>query len=99
MTQVMTELQQYALCVVQSLLGVVSRNFRLVSVAVEAQRISIRIVLEQEDDDDLEEIEDLKTEFEALQSGPIDYDVIVEVSDQPLAWPDESSIVVFKRRE
>lgn len=99
MTQVMTELQQYALCVVQSLLGVVSPNFRLVSVAVEARGISIRIVLEQEDDDDMEEIEDFRTEFEALLSGPIDYDVLVEVTDQPLAWPDENSIVVFRRRE
>ncbi|MFN3166954.1 MAG: hypothetical protein ACE37H_07810 [Phycisphaeraceae bacterium] len=95
----MTERQYYALCTIQSLLGVISANFRFVSVAVDSGKVFIRIVLRNEDDDDLEEIEDFKTEFEALLSEQIDYVVSVEVSDRPLAWPDENSIVVFKQRE
>jgi hypothetical protein len=99
MPQVMSELQQYALCVVQALLGVVSSNFRFVSIAVVSQQILIRIVLQRPSEEDMEEIEDFKTEFEALFPGPTDYEVLVDVSDQPLPWPEENSIVVFKRRE
>ena len=49
---------------------------------------------------DFEEIEDLKSEFEALQDGTIDYQFEVLISDKDIAWPNRvSSVVVFKRRE
>ena len=91
--------QQFALWVMQALLGVVSRNFRFVSVETASDRVRIRIVLEHHDEGDYEEIEDFKTEFEALLPGPIAFDVEVVESDADIEWPDPNTTVVFKRRE
>ncbi|MBA7474163.1 hypothetical protein ES707_09511 [subsurface metagenome] len=101
MTNNFTEAQQYELYLVHALLGVISSNFRLVSLVVdEYQTIVIRIILEHESEDDLEEIEDFKTEFEALLPGPTPYEVNVEISNEPIPWQDPSKIVcVFRRRE
>jgi hypothetical protein len=96
-----TELQRYALCLIQSLLGVVSHNFRLVSITLQAERIVVRILLATHSDEDVEEIDDLKTEFEALLPGPLTFDVELAVSEEPITLepPNESTMVVFKRRE
>ena len=95
------ELQRFALCLTQALLGVVSSNFRSVSITRQAQWIIVRIVLATHCREDVEEIDDLKTEFEALLPGPVDFDVEVVVSKEPITLepPSESTIVVFKRRE
>ncbi len=73
----------------------------MVSVTRQASRITVRIVLAAPSDEDMEEIEDLKTEFEALYPGPVDYDFEVTVSDDPIILepPSVSTIAVFKRRE
>ncbi|QDT48313.1 hypothetical protein Pan258_23550 [Symmachiella dynata] len=95
------ELQLDSLCLTQALLGVVSDNFRYVSITRQAEKITIQIILATHCGEDFEEIDDLKTEFEALQPGPVDFDVEVFVSEEPIILepPNESSIVVFKRRE
>ena len=96
-----TELQTDALCVTQALLGVISQNFRMVSVTREEQRVVVRILLACENGEDIEEIDDLKTELEACFPGSVEIDVKVAVSEEPLILdpPSESTIVVFKRRE
>jgi hypothetical protein len=96
-----TELQLDALCLTQALLGVISQNFRLVSVTREGKRITVRILLAIKCGEDIEEIDDLKTEFEAYFPGPIEIDVEVHVSKEPIILdpPNESTIVVFRRRE
>ncbi|MCA8984169.1 MAG: hypothetical protein R3C12_02390 [Planctomycetaceae bacterium] len=96
-----TELQRYALCLIQALLGVVSHNFRLVSITLQAERIVVRILLATHSEEDVEEIDDLKTEFEALLPGPVAFDVELAVSEEPITLepPNESTMVVFKRRE
>lgn len=96
-----TELQRYALCLMQALLGVISNNFRSVSITRYAQRIVVRIVLAMHCDEDVEEIDDMKTEFEALMPGPIDFDIEVVISDEPIVLepPNNSKITIFKRRE
>lgn len=99
MEMTMSTNQQCALWVMQALLGVVSKNFRLVSVETVSSRICIRILLEHADEEDFEEIQDFKTEFEALLPGPITYDVEVVVSEEDIKWPNPNTIVVFKRRE
>ena len=99
MRQDVLDLRQYALCLVQALCGVISDNFRFVSITKRASEISIRIILQEPSDDDLDEIEDLKTEFEALLPGPTDYEITVDVSQMPIEWPSVDTIVVFKRRE
>ncbi|WP_417389471.1 hypothetical protein [Gimesia sp.] len=100
MTQTYSELQRYALCLVQSMLGVISSNFRFVSITKKSQSIVVTIVLEKSCEVDLEEIEDCKTEFEALMPGPTDFKFEVSISNERIPWPDsQSTIVVFRRRE
>ncbi|WNJ95648.1 hypothetical protein RND59_00560 [Vibrio ruber] len=92
-------LRKQSLILMQALLGVISANFRMVYISQNNGCVTVTIVLESENDDDLEEIEDLKSEFEALQESSIDYDFIVKVTDKELFWPDGNTIVVFRRRE
>jgi hypothetical protein len=95
----MTFLQQQALILMQSLLGVISPNFRMVYIAEFEKRIMIKIILETESSIDREEIDDLVAEFEALQSCQIDFEIDVEVTSAELLWPNGLNIVVFRRRE
>lgn len=101
MAEGFTELQRYALCLMQTLLGVVSNNFRSVSITRRGEKIIIQIFLSMHSSEDVEEIDDLKTEFEALLAGPVDLDIEVIVSQEPIILepPNESTMVVFKRRE
>ena len=96
---VFTVLQRQALILTQALLGVISPNFRMVSLAIESEISKVTIILEKDFEDDREEIEDLKTEFEALQPICTDYDFKVKITNETLDWPDSSSIVVYRRRE
>jgi len=94
-------LQIDALCLMQALIGVISNNFRMVSISRHVERIDVQIILSAFCDEDNEEIDDLKTEFEALYSGPIDYEIETIISQEPiiLECPNASTIIVFKRRE
>ncbi len=95
------KLQIDALCIIRALIGVISDNFRMVSISRHAERIDVQIILSTYCDEDTEEIEDLKTEFEALYPGPIDYEMQTIISQEPiiLERPNASTIIVFKRRE
>lgn len=96
-----TELQRNALCLVQALLGAVSSNFRLVSISQRANGIVVQIVLATHSDEDIEEIDDLITEYEALQSCPEPFEFEWTVSEEPITLepPNASTIVVVRRRE
>lgn len=90
----------YALCLMQALVGVISSNFRFVAISQRNDKsLLVSIVLEKESDEDMEEIEDLKTEFEALFPRQVNYDFDVKISSDPIKWTDRSAIVVFARRE
>ena len=93
------ELQIQALCLVQALLGVISPNFRMVSISAVDGGFKIRFLLAKECDEDREEIEDAESEFEALQSRRIEYEFEVVVSEDPIDLPDGMSMVVYRRRE
>ena len=101
MAEGFTELQRYALCLMQTLIGVVSNNFRFVSITSRGEKIIVQILLSRHSSEDVEEIDDLKTEFAALMAGPVDFDVEVIVSKEPIILepPNESTMVVLKRRE
>ena len=81
----MSNLQQQALILMQALLGVISPNFRFVWIVVESS-ITVNIILEKNCSEDLEEIEDLKSEFEALQIENIDYEFEVSISEDDIDW-------------
>ncbi|GEM_PF-6754368 len=82
----------------QALLGVISPNFRMVYIS-NTQKVCITVILEKESAEDREEIQDMATEFEALQPKSIDYDIVIKVDSRDINWPDDESIVVYKRRE
>ncbi|MEZ4525724.1 MAG: hypothetical protein R2941_07385 [Desulfobacterales bacterium] len=90
----MSFLQQQALILMQACFGVISPN-RMVSISALESKILITIILENESAGDMEEIDDLSSEFEALQSCHIDFEISVEILRENLNWPDESTIVVF----
>lgn len=95
----MTELQYQALALVQALIGVISPNFRMVWVGIE-DIVKINIILEAENEEDFDEIEDLRSEFEALQEKSIEYEIKTSINRGELVYPDISkSVIVFKRRE
>lgn len=97
--QAITFIQQQALMLMQSMLGVISPNFRMVSIANRDDIILVQVVLERESIEDRSELEDCMSEFEALQSSLVDYDFDVVISDAELEWPTSSSIVIYRRRE
>ena len=92
-------IQNQALILVQALLGAISSNFRMISIRELGSKVVVTIILETENDDDLEEIDDLQTEFEALQEAPVDYEFVTQINNEELEWPDHNTIVVFRRRE
>ena len=59
-----------ALMVVQAMVGMLSPNFRRITLDHDGCQWLITFVLEREDAEDREEIEDFETEWDALQSGP-----------------------------
>lgn len=95
------ELQIQALCLVNALLGVVSKNFRLITLIREPEILVIRVVLEEHDDEDMEEINDLHVEVEAAWGGNLNMrtDVLITNKVIYLDVPCEKKIHVFKRRE
>jgi|LakMenE01Jun11ns_1017448.scaffolds.fasta_scaffold9666900_1 hypothetical protein len=98
------ELNQWqfdGLGVMQALLGVISSNFRMVSFSRKINTLTIRIALEQENEEDSAEIEDFKFELSVLLDQDDKIEIQLIVSDQPIimAPPSESDITVFRRRE
>lgn len=83
----------------QALLGAVSPNFRQVALDRRDEEWSLHFVLERDDPIDREEIEDVVTQFEAVQEGPIPLSVEVAVDAGDLAWPEAPARTVFRRRE
>ena len=83
----------------QALQGAISPNFRKVSLGHDGRRWLLRFVLQQNYSEDLEEIEDIVSQFEAFQNEQISLSVEVEItadSSLPDVSPDR---VVFRRRE
>jgi len=95
-----TTLQRQALYLMQALLGVITQNFRIIWLSIDDNQIvRITLILEKESAADEEEIEDLKSEFEALQARPIKYCFNVIISNKDLKWPNDNSVVVYHRKE
>ncbi len=90
---------RHVLMLLQALLGAVSPNFRMIALGNEEERWKLIFFLERESNEDRAEIEDVATEFEALQGTGIEYDVDVRITRDPIAWPAPPTRVVFRRRE
>lgn len=95
----LSEFNLAELNLVQALLGAVSPNFRMVTLSEDDGMWKFVFVLEHEDADDREEILDVVSEFDALQSGPVEREVVITADSGPLEWPDPPARVVYRRRE
>lgn len=84
---------------VRSLLGAISPNFRMVTIVHDGVCWKLVFFLEREDEVDREEIDESCVQFEALQSGPIRYDMEIEITSAPLPWPQPPVRVIYRRRE
>jgi hypothetical protein len=84
---------------VQVLWGVISPNMRLIVLKHDGQRWIFSFVLERDDERDREEIEEVPSEFEALQSGPMACDAEIRISDALLECDRPSERVIYRRRE
>ena len=84
---------------VQALVGAVSDNFRQVTLGHGGRHWELGFVLARESADDREEILDIACEFEALFDGPVDYELVIEVSAAEIPMPVPPARAVFRRRE
>ena len=92
-------LKIYALDLVQALLGAISPNFRKVQISHIHDEVLITFYLETEILEDLEEIEDIISEFEALQTYPVEVRKQVEIGTQAMPWDNLNQWPVYLRRE
>jgi hypothetical protein len=90
---------QCTLALMQALLGAVSPNFRMVTLANDGGVWKLQFVLQSESGADREEIEDVASEFEALQGSVVRYEVDITITADPIAWPPPPTRVVYRRRE
>lgn len=97
--QMMSYIQKQALMLIQALLGAISPNFRLVSIGLSDHTVKIQIILEEKSEVDDDEINDVASEFEALQERPVDYEIDTLVTKEDINWPNSDTIVVYRRRE
>jgi hypothetical protein len=94
----------FTVMLVQATQGAISSNFRLVALSLGERIWTVRIVLEHDDPQDLEEARDIVEEFDALICGYTSADIALEqeilVSSTPLpALAVPPWRVVFRRRE
>lgn len=84
---------------VHLLAGVITQNFRRVSVALTEDEIRLEFVLLEESMEDREEIEDIYAEFGALMEAPFPVVLDVLVTTEALWEIPVSGRVVFGRKE
>lgn len=94
-------MNRQVLSLMQALLGAISPNFRMVMLEYNNEVWRLLFILEQDKPDDRAEIDDISTEFEALQEKGIEYEVIIDITDKDIPWPTHSFTkrVVYRRRE
>lgn len=93
------EWNETTLIFMQSLLGAISPNFRMISLGRDSGYWILSFVLAEENEGDQEEIQDVGDEFEALQSRPVHFRTEVVVTQALLSWPSPPVRVVYRRKE
>jgi hypothetical protein len=95
------QIQSDALCVVQAMLGVISSNFRMVSLKRQRYKLIIQVILEHQDEEDAEEINESISELGGLLHKNDIIEMHVSVSDQKIIMQpqSETSMTIFRRRE
>lgn len=83
----------------QAMLGMISPNFRMVTLDHDGAKWIIGFVLETVSAEDCEEIDNFAPEWEALQNGPTPCDIQVSYSADSLSWPRAPKRALYRRRE
>jgi hypothetical protein len=83
---------------VQALIGAITPSMRAIALEWYPPRVGLHFLLERDDPRDRDEIADIASEFEALQDGPLDLDVVITVTDArlPVVVPWR---MVYRRNE
>ncbi len=87
------------LSIMQSLLGAISPNFRMIELGEFEGKWIIKFILEKESDEDRDEIKNIIDQFEALQSCVVEYQTEIIIENGAIAWPPAPSRVIYKRKE
>lgn len=102
MTASTEKLRLYAMTLVQSMLGLVSPNFRQVKIEYFEDKIQITFILETVNEDDIEAINDITDEFSGYiwPENPITKSCILHTKSDLSAPPlSEPALLVYWRRE
>lgn len=85
---------------VQSLVGAISPNFRMITICHENDRWVLSFYLKNKIDEDVEEVEDIVCQYTAFQGGtvPCRSEIVIGEQELPKVSPDEGR-VVFRMRE
>ncbi len=91
---------KYEVMLTQALLGVISPNFRMVSIDFGLSVWKVTFTIEQDNQTDREEIKEFESEFYALlPNGQLRFTVEIVVTTAPITWPEPHVRVVYHRRE
>jgi hypothetical protein len=92
-------LQCYTLNLIQASIGAISDNFRAISISTNIDKPLIKFHLMVHNSEDLEEIEEILVEFEALQTRPIEVLKEIIFGNELINIDQSKEIVIFRRRE
>jgi hypothetical protein len=93
------KLRTYALNLVQASIGAVSNNFRAILISIVGEKPLIEFYLAADDTDDLEEIDEILCEFEALQVQKTEVSKKIYFGSEMIVIDQSKEIVTFRRRE
>jgi hypothetical protein len=93
------KLRTYALNLVQASVGAVSDNFRAILISIVDGKPFIEFYLLADRSDDLEEIDEILCEFEALQDQKIEVSNEIYFGNEVIVIDQSRAIVTFRRRE
>ncbi len=96
-----TFLQRQIIWINQALLGVISSNFRMVSLNIKNNHVTIEVILEKESVEDMNELQEFLSLLYILEPDNIDIELQVKVFNGSLylSKATDQGATVYKRRE
>lgn len=95
----LTTTNKHVISLVQAMLGAISPNFRMVSLANDGAVWRLQFVLESDNTSDREEIQEIASMFESLQDSRVPYEIDVTISSKEIPVSKAPTRVVYRRRE
>lgn len=95
----LNEWNRQSVNVMQAMLGMISPNFRMVTLDHDGTKWLIGFVLEIVNAEDCEELNDFEAEWEALQDDPTPCDFQISYTAESLPMPHAPKRALYWRRE